>query len=1127
MNRPDASRIAFSELTTPEDEQFRMRSLTVWNWGTFSKVHTVNIAEDGILLLGPSGAGKSTLLDAISVMIVPPKKLRLNAAAEEGDRTGHDRTLISYVRGAWADKGDEGSREVSKQFLRPDATWSAITLEYRNRLGRVITLLRVFWINSALPSAPLFTHHAVIEGPFDMVKRLRGFDRERRTLTALLDAPDVRDHKDSFARYQEHWCRIMGIQDPAALDLLHRTQSTKSLGDLNTFLRDFMLTKPETFEKAQLLVDEFADLDQAHRAVVAAREQVELLSPARAALEERDGLLEHRARHDALLACSDAFADSVRVDLLSVAIERAIAQRDAAIGELSIVDRRLIDIDETLVQLDREHTALGGGDIVALEHKLLELQGHRQTASRHRQRADDAVRTLGWTLASEPHTFAQQVLDARAIVQVGLERSADMNAQRRELELRERDDAAALQGYKREIARLETSSSNIPVGLQDLRDRMCRELGLSVTQMPFVGELVQVRSEEREHWGPAAERLLNSFALNLLIDEKHQRKVARWVDETHLGLRLTYQPVATHSVAPARRPPAGSILEKLELKDHAFKVWVARGLAEQFDYLCVDSVAELVKGDRRITAQGQIRHRGGRTVKDDRYPLRDRLRWVLGFSSREKLDEYRLAAQETAARLATTQHALSALENERQQDHVRQQAARDLAQVDWSDIDVVSIAGRITDVEGQRERLLSGNRALNDLEGRRTQSRELRDRLLDQRADLRNRRAKAIADVYRFESQRERSRIEAGALSDAHRLQWRAFLPEEWTPTLDSLDKDLQGAKERIYRQNADLDRQANRLESQILEAFADFIRRWPEESGALQRDLACAADFIGRLDRLERDGLPAHEARFLDLLRTRSLERLAELSRHLSEARREITTKLDDVNEALYPADYSPGTYLTIEIVDLHLPEPREFDRRLRELFQHQHRQVAADSAEAEAQFHLVRELVMDLKAEDKRGWRELVLDVRRHVEFLAYERERTTGHQVQVFSGSAGKSGGQRQKLTATCLAAALRYQLGGADGGVSQYAPVVLDEAFTKTDSEFTATCMSIFKKMGFQMIIGTPIKSVMTLEEFVGGAVYVSIRDRQASGIMHIDYEPDAQRLAWSERDRAAALADEDA
>src|SRR6202034_3515414 len=107
-------------------------------------------------------------------------------------------------------------------------------------------------------------------------------------------------------------------------------------------------------------------------------------------------------------------------------------------------------------------------------------------------------------------------------------------------------------------------------------------------------------------------------------------------------------------------------------------------------------------------------------------------------------------------------------------------------------------------------------------------------------------------------------------------------------------------------------------------------------------------------------------------------------------------------------------------------------------------------------------------------RRWREAVLDVRLHVEFIGREVD-AQGVQVEIYRGGSGKSGGQRQKLATTCLAAALRYQLTDEGGEVPVYAPVVLDEAFDKADNEFTALAMGIFVEFGFQMIVATPLKS----------------------------------------------------
>jgi uncharacterized protein YPO0396 len=87
-------------------DQFRMRRLQVFNWGTFSDLHDIPVAERGFLFVGPSGTGKTTLLDAISALLVPPRWVDFNAAAREASRTGRDRNLVSYVRGAWAEQKD-------------------------------------------------------------------------------------------------------------------------------------------------------------------------------------------------------------------------------------------------------------------------------------------------------------------------------------------------------------------------------------------------------------------------------------------------------------------------------------------------------------------------------------------------------------------------------------------------------------------------------------------------------------------------------------------------------------------------------------------------------------------------------------------------------------------------------------------------------------------------------------------------------------------------------------------------------------------------------------------------------------------------------------------------------------
>ena len=82
--------------------QWRLSHIEVVNWGTFAGHHAFDISRAGHLITGASGSGKSSLLDAIAAVLTPDKWLRFNAAAQESSTGRDDRSLMTYVRGAWS-----------------------------------------------------------------------------------------------------------------------------------------------------------------------------------------------------------------------------------------------------------------------------------------------------------------------------------------------------------------------------------------------------------------------------------------------------------------------------------------------------------------------------------------------------------------------------------------------------------------------------------------------------------------------------------------------------------------------------------------------------------------------------------------------------------------------------------------------------------------------------------------------------------------------------------------------------------------------------------------------------------------------------------------------------------------
>ncbi|WP_017165937.1 SbcC/MukB-like Walker B domain-containing protein, partial [Xanthomonas phaseoli] len=714
--------------------------------------------------------------------------------------------------------------------------------------------------------------------------------------------------------------------------------------------------------------------------------------------------------------------------------------------------------------------------------------------------------------------FAAQVAHAQTVLDNGKHDASALDEAIAERMGARRDDERRFAEIRAELEALKKAPSSMPAPMQALRARLCEDTGIAEAALPFVGELVQVR-EDQSAWRGAIERVLHGFAQSLLVDERHYAQVSEWVNRTHIGTRLVYFRVRRNDELHSRRVDPGALPGKLQLREHAFTEWLRNELTRRFDYACVDNAAALRNADRAITREGQVKHPGDRYEKDDRHAVNDRKRWLLGHDNRDKLKVFEREAQALAQRIASCDADVAALRKQREQDQERQLAAHTLVERDWDEIDVGPKLQRLSDIDEQLVQLREGNSGLRALGQAIDTARTLRDQAKRTYENVRLERAQLARERVRLEQQHAACAGRAGSATlTPTQLQGLRERLAALTPlSLDNLEAHFRVVERGLAEQLADSQGRDSRLSAQLLECFRKYCQQWPEDSGDFTVSLASADDFLARLDRLESDGLPRHEHRFFDLLQTQSKNNLLALQRHTAEAHKGIKQRMDEVNASLEQVPFNRDTILTIEVGDRRLAEVQEFQQQLRAVLSHQQTE---DRALAEAQFSTLRALVARLGAQEPeaRRWREQVLDVRLHVEFIGVELDAQTRAQVEIYRSGAGKSGGQRQKLATTCLAAALRYQLGGEDGELPRYCAVVLDEAFDKADNEFTALAMNIFENFGFQMVVATPLKSVMTLEPFIGGACFVEISGRHNSGVLLIEYDEQAQRLKLPEHAR---------
>ncbi|MFN2332793.1 MAG: ATP-dependent exonuclease SbcCD, C subunit-like protein, partial [Wenzhouxiangellaceae bacterium] len=158
-------------------------------------------------------------------------------------------------------------------------------------------------------------------------------------------------------------------------------------------------------------------------------------------------------------------------------------------------------------------------------------------------------------------------------------RLTDFEVELRDLRARHRD-------CDNEIGSLKKRRNNLPTTILAVREQLCEKLELAAAELPFAGELIQVRDDQRD-WEGAIERLLHQFALSLLVPEAHYGAVARWVDATNLRGRLVYYRVREQVEPPHGRPDADSLVRKVLIKpDCGVYGWLEAEINRRFDYVC-------------------------------------------------------------------------------------------------------------------------------------------------------------------------------------------------------------------------------------------------------------------------------------------------------------------------------------------------------------------------------------------------------------------------------------------------------------------------------------------------------------------------------------------------------------
>jgi uncharacterized protein YPO0396 len=1081
--------------------QYRLTRLQVVNWGAFCGYKDIPVDERGLLLTGRSGSGKSSLMDAHSTVLLPTTDQRFNASADLTARGARQstRSVADYVRGAWSENRDENDQAHVRYLRGAKPTWSAIGATYDNGLGSVTTAVVVKWFaGTETDGASLKSMYQLHDGQFS-VQLLEEW-AARRFDSRWFRSAYPAEYPVTQAAYLRDLARRVGLgASRTAVSLLGKAKALKNVGDLNLFIRDNMLDRPVTFDAAARMVAAFTPLNEAYETAERAHRQEQVL-------KDVPGLWQRFTQ-------SRDSTDRART-LLGEPAERYLrgVRLRAVESEIERIDRRLEALDDTLGAhndlRDRAFAAYTALEAqwrqdarhlhdLEMQHRLATAE-HGPVQAAHRTFSGIVTR-LGRPVPSTADEFAALRAELPAIRSDAAARAASLRAGAHAVLDAMADARRSHKEKKAELAALQAGRTLIPARDQARRQAIAEGAGIAVTDLPYAAELIDIADDE-ERWRPAAERVLRGYGLRLLVPQRHADAVRRYIDGNRIKGVVDYS-IVTSTVDGAGTPVAGTLASKLVVDgSHPFGGWLRAQLAQRFDHACVETAEELDRHRIGVTVRGTVKLPGNHYRKDDRDETANPANYILGADTGTKRDALQ---QEVDALHRAERAATEAADRHEAQSRAARETLAAVADLDaypsWAALDRWASGARIRELDERIAAVRTDDRTLLDLEQQRVDAerryKDAEEACAGTRTEIKQLtdRMPVLVDLQKELGDQPHDLADPGDRMFLDDVLAATDVPVT-TDTFPLVDNALR--RELVARRDA-ADSERRIAQTRLEAAMRAFIEQWrdaaPDTSADAERS---GADFAALYEDIAERRLPEAMNRFQQMIAEDMVPSISVLQREIENAATEIRKRVAMVNEGLTRVEFNTGTRLQIAhrsvAVSSSADDARSFRNAVDALLRHAPN-ARRDAEASRAQFKRVRALMGRFTADtaEARQWRENVLDVRNSFTFYGREESIADGSTVATFSNTSANSGGEQEKLVAFCLAAALSYNLADGDG-VPAFAPLMLDEAFSKSDETFAAQALGVFHEFGFQLLIAAPIRMAGIVEPFIGQAVLVDKR-----------------------------------
>ena len=1103
----------------------------ILNWGTFDKkIYTLNAKNKTTLLTGENGSGKTTLVDALLTLLVPNDKRFYNQSSGEAKK--RDRSEESYVLGAYGSMLTGEDDNSSVQYLRKrEDTISILNGCFTNPFEqKSVTLLQIrYFTNSNMQQV-----FAITEGKLSIEEINRLLQEQNIEIIRNKKWKDILTSNrgtafyPSFKQYASAYSRIFGFRSEKALTLFSQIVGLKVLGDINSFIKLNMLEEGNIIDEFDKFQENYTNLVHCSNIIKKTRIQIEKFKSVSDTglkyLEEKKTRKEINSIQDTIPYWYMKNADSLlseELDSIHEKLEEEQESLNKNSKELETIEKDIESINHSIAQ-DSNTLRLK-----EIENKLETLIAEKQRKQKTSDEFHNNLLKLNLKLPTSDSDFGilKNSIDNRFTETNTreIELEEEIRQKRNELD----DTKEQLEVINSELKSLSNRDSNIPDINIVIRNSICEAINIDENQLPFAGELICVKEEDKT-WNNAIEKVLHNFALTIIVPDEYYKDVSTFVDKTNMKGRVVYIKAENDvfDIGEEIDFEEDSIGCKLAFKEtNPLCRFVQKYISEHFSYKCTNNIDEYTSMRKAVTESGLIKSEL-KNEKDDRPNRNTKTNWVLGWNNKEKRTLLSHEYDSLHDELTHLDNQISQLIKEKS--NMRQiQDICNLCSIvtAWDEIDVESVIKQLDSVQSEKQILLKSSSSLtqltSELEIKKKQKKKLDEYIANLNKAIGKIEEKIEKTTERFTKNSEQLQnlteiIKENILQEKIEILQSNFprlsKPRKYDELIDnreSIEKTLREKSGSLGKTLGGYETQLKNLMDEAIHPSSKSIREkygdWSAEFSDLRATLDYLDDFIKVYNRLENDDLPKYTNRFHEYLHTALQEDFTGFQRSIQNQQQEIKQAITSLNQDLKRIAYNknPDTYLQLEWRTKNDVDIKEFTRLLNDAKPDAMLFAQNNPVKEEEQFEKIQKLLTVLNEDDR--FKKKVLDVRNWFQYGAKELYIQDNTQKQYYSDSSSLSGGQKTKLTYTILAAAISYQFGIAatTDYNSSFRFVIIDEAFSKIDTKNSEQVMSIFNELNIQVMVVTPNDKINVVEDYISSIHLVDKYNTDDSRLIYMD------------------------